>query len=291
MPATAKAYGVNLADGKAEDDIDGAARYMKDNLRRTGGNYKQALSIYNSGRPDAYKDPSFAGGQTTDYVRKIMRGVGGGPSATPADQDHRPAGRVASSAYTLGADRSGDRNALLLEWVQNRHKPGALAALAVGMQGAQDTPGTTTTITQADDGTLVPGGGGGGSGGRIARANAIDAKHYDYQWGGGHNPGVKPSHGTGHGSGQGVGFDCSGAVAKVLGIDARVSGEFAKWGKPGRAKGGKGTTVYSNGTHVLMEIDGRFFGTSKSNKGGGAGWIPRSQMSKSYLSQFTARHG
>src|SRR4051794_6659150 len=59
IPSTAAAYGVDLHDGKVTDDLNGAARYMAENLKRTGGDYKAALSIYNSGRPDAYKDPNF----------------------------------------------------------------------------------------------------------------------------------------------------------------------------------------------------------------------------------------
>jgi soluble lytic murein transglycosylase-like protein len=84
MPATARQYGVNLNDGKVSDDLDGAARYIRDNLKRTGGDYKGALSIYNSGRPDAYKDPGFAQGQTYNYVRKIIGAAGTtGKSSAP----------------------------------------------------------------------------------------------------------------------------------------------------------------------------------------------------------------
>jgi hypothetical protein len=53
-----------------------AARWMGQ-LYKQYGNYEQALSVYNSGKPDAYKDPHFASGQTYDYVRKIMGGVEG----------------------------------------------------------------------------------------------------------------------------------------------------------------------------------------------------------------------
>lgn len=87
IPPTAKAYGVDLHDGRVSDDLDGAARYMRDNLRRTGGSYAKALSIYNSGRPDAYKDPSFAKGETYNYVKKILGG-----------QDPKASGSVVSSS-------------------------------------------------------------------------------------------------------------------------------------------------------------------------------------------------
>jgi hypothetical protein len=115
------------------------------------------------------------------------------------------------------------------------------------------------------------------------RANLIDQQKLPYLWGGGHAKKVTNYKKT-------EPLDCSGAVSAVLGIDPRVSGQFSSWGKKGRAPNGKGITVYSNAEHVLMEIDGHFFGTSQSNPGGGAGWIPRSQISDSYLSRFTARH-
>lgn len=111
----------------------------------------------------------------------------------------------------------------------------------------------------------------------IERASKMDKMRKPYLWGGGH--GASPSM-TGP-------WDCSGAVSAVLNVDPRVSGQFARWGKGGR---GKHVTIYANGHHVLMEINGRFFGTSGSNPGGGAGWIPRTVISKSYLSQFSARH-
>lgn len=114
------------------------------------------------------------------------------------------------------------------------------------------------------------------------RADTIDAKRLPYKWGGGHGGKVDPATATP--------LDCSGAVSAVIGINPRVSGDFQKWGRPGRAPGGRGITIYSNPTHVLMEIDGHFWGTSKSNPGGGAGWIPRSQISPAYLAGFTARH-
>jgi soluble lytic murein transglycosylase-like protein len=34
MPGTAKGYGVNLHDGRVTDDLEGAARYLADNLKR-----------------------------------------------------------------------------------------------------------------------------------------------------------------------------------------------------------------------------------------------------------------
>ena len=96
----------------------------------------------------------------------------------------------------------------------------------------------------------------------IAAANKIDRAHYSYRWGGGHNPSF---------SGP---YDCSGAVSAVLhaaGLLNRpmVSGEFMRWGRPGPGA----VTIYANAGHVYMSINGRFFGTTRANPGGGAGWF------------------
>ena len=96
----------------------------------------------------------------------------------------------------------------------------------------------------------------------IAAADRIDKKRYPYLWGGGHNMSF---------SGP---YDCSGAVSAVLhsvGLLKRpmVSGEFVNWG----AKGPGAVTIYANSGHVYMSILGRFFGTTRQNPAGGAGWF------------------
>src|SRR5262245_15380791 len=50
-----------------------AAKYMA-GLVKKYGNAAQALSVYNSGQPDKYKDPNFSGGQTYRYVKNILGG-------------------------------------------------------------------------------------------------------------------------------------------------------------------------------------------------------------------------
>jgi|SRR5262245_16550241 len=62
--------------------LDWAAKYMS-GLVKKYGNPEQALSVYNSGQPDRYKDPNFAGGQTYNYVKKIMAGGDGGGAQAP----------------------------------------------------------------------------------------------------------------------------------------------------------------------------------------------------------------
>jgi hypothetical protein len=113
-----------------------------------------------------------------------------------------------------------------------------------------------------------------------AEASRIDRGHVPYQWGGGHL-GAQA-----HGSPV-TPLDCSGAVSRVLGIDPRVARDFESWGEPGP---GRRVTIYAKDDHVLMEIDGHFWGTSRANPGGGAGWIPRRLLGDAYLAAFTARH-
>jgi hypothetical protein len=156
MPATAREYGVNLNDNRVRDDLDGAARYLAANLRKYGS-YHAALSVYNSGRPDAYKDPQFAGGQTYNYVRSILSsagGAGGGGGGrtggpTPAQS---PAYRTVP-----GVDNSAQRDQLKLAYFQNSHDPNALLELKTGLDQARDTPSRRVRVRGAQP---QPSGGG-----------------------------------------------------------------------------------------------------------------------------------
>jgi hypothetical protein len=170
-----------------------------------------------------------------------------------------------------GVDNSALRAGLVQQFLGRRNQDPLDFALSI--RGAQDVAPVTKTVRKTTMSAKQP------SGDYAARASAIDAQHLPYQWGGGHGGKVNPN--------RAMPLDCSGAVSAVLGINPRVSGELARWGKPGK---GRRMTVYANGKHTLLEIDGHFWGTSASNPGGGAGWIPRSQISAQYLKGFTARH-
>ena len=123
----------------------------------------------------------------------------------------------------------------------------------------------------------------------VSMANQIAGHHFNYEWGGGHNPGFKPTSGTGHGSGAGIGYDCSGAISAILHAAGKlqapmVAQQFMSYGQAG--PGGKNDmTIYASPTHVFAEIGGRFFGTSMSNPGGGAGWFQRAATAG-----YTVRH-
>ena len=73
--------GVNAADPIAS--LNYAAKLMS-SLVHKYGSYQQALSVYNSGSPTAYRDPGFSGGQTYNYVRSIMGGANDAPAARAA---------------------------------------------------------------------------------------------------------------------------------------------------------------------------------------------------------------
>lgn len=119
----------------------------------------------------------------------------------------------------------------------------------------------------------------GGIAGMSAAANAIEAAHFPYLRGGGHQGSPAPF----------GPFDCSGAVSYVLQhggvkIPTMTSGELMNAGLPGPGP----VTVFANPEHAFMRIGGRYFGTSQSNPGGGAGWFP--PPDGGYIGRFAQRH-
>jgi sulfotransferase family protein len=102
----------------------------------------------------------------------------------------------------------------------------------------------------------------------VAEANRIAALELPYFWGGGH---LTPAPNEGP-------FDCSSAVCRVLqaagyGLRTTWSGGLMRWGAPGPGQ----VTICANPGHAFLVIDGRFWGTSDGNPGGGPGWHgPRS---------------
>lgn len=116
--------------------------------------------------------------------------------------------------------------------------------------------------------------------GVLAQANHIAQAKVPYLWGGGHAGKILPG-------GKVTPLDCSGAVSDALGINPKVAQDFKGWGEAGK---GQHVTIWASSGHVLMEVDGRFWGTSSSNPGGGAGWIKPGTISPAYLQRFTPRH-
>lgn len=155
--------------------------------------------------------------------------------------------------------------------VLTRHQFAGLNSLLAGTGGL---PGYLARFNRPNymaTGGLIPGYATGGLTGMLSEANKINARHYPYVWGGGHNSSF-----TGP-------YDCSGAVSAVLhaGGDLaapEVSGELMHYGLPGPGA----VTIYANPVHAFMSIDGRFFGTHGSS---GAGWYQGSA-----LPGFVQRH-
>jgi hypothetical protein len=82
-------------------------------------------------------------------------------------------------------------------------------------------------------------------------------------------------------------YDCSGSMSFAFasaGLLDRpmVSGEFAKWGKPGP---GKWVTIYANGGHSFMVVAGLRFDTSGRQRTGS-----RWQTASRSTAGFTVRH-
>lgn len=137
MPATAKQYGVNLGDGRVEDDIEGAARFLADNLRQFGGDYGKALAAYNAG-PGAVQKyggvPPYK--ETQAYVKKIL----GGASPQGSPQAKRPRGGD-TVTRTIPGKTSEDVAGALVDAMLSGRK-GALARAAALLDTGQYT--TTT---------------------------------------------------------------------------------------------------------------------------------------------------
>jgi TP901 family phage tail tape measure protein len=110
------------------------------------------------------------------------------------------------------------------------------------------------------------------SGGIVSRANKMDSMDLPYLWGGGHGGSINR------------GVDCSGAVSYALGVSPRVSGAFMSYGKPGPGSPND-TKVYASPAHVFAVFNGRGWGTSHENPGGGPGWL-----SYNSRSGMTVRH-
>jgi len=138
MPGTRRAV-IQATGGKvdpwksADDAAEAAVLHLTGKL-----GHRKGLEGYNPG-----------GGQ--DYVKYILgQKVGdvGGGKASPSTGGSRSGsgGRVVARTTTVpGVDRSAERQALKLDYLQERGKPGALLSLATGLQAAKDTPAQRKT--------------------------------------------------------------------------------------------------------------------------------------------------
>jgi cell wall-associated NlpC family hydrolase len=175
----------------------------------------------------------------------------------------------------------------------------AVAAPAAAQTGGTGTPGGTTPTTptttpttttapvgppgraiRRKDGTAVaPADAPPAIQAAIAAGNAI--KHLPYRWGGGHRTFFDS------------GYDCSGAVSRLLNAAGMLSsplpsGPLARsWGVPGK---GRWITVYANASHAYMVVAGLRFDTSavgeKLNQGSGPRWRATKRKPLGYTAKY-----
>jgi hypothetical protein len=314
MPDEAKSWGIDPMDSHAA--LNAAAKHMATMVRKYGS-YRKALAGYNAGEGAVAKYngvPPYA--ETQNYVRKILGGIhnatypGQKPKVsaptTSGSTDAQSGQQTPAEAPPLSLAAQVNPNPqvpfsspvapAMLDTSKYLGNSAAgttpqLPSAAPAMQTTNQTPTDPTTTDTAQTAPaatpikvkdLPAAHVTSGIQNLVARMDKIDAQHRVYVYGGGH--GSAPSV---HNSKP---IDCSAAVSLALKLPVRVSGDFAGWGKPGRSSAKNAVNVYFNGGHVFMEVNGHFWGTSHSNPGGGAGWIPRSVMDPAYLKGFSVHH-
>lgn len=305
MPDTAKAWGVDPMDPEAA--LDAAAKNMAGYVRKFKS-YRKALAAYNAGEDAVQKYggiPPYA--ETRHYVKTILGGINsatypGQKPKTPTKQttdgtteQPQEISLVSQASPVPQINFSAPAPPPMLDASQHLAGPAgptgqgpqALPATPPAQVQAPELPNVAVPSTEPFSGDSEPTAGAQqtlptGILKVKRRADQIDAERRKYLYGGGH--------GTPSKVGDGKPLDCSSSVSMALGIDTQVSGAFGNWGKPGKGKGKNVVNVYYNGGHVFMEVNGKFWGTSKSNPGGGPGWIPRAQMNAGYIKGFKVRH-
>lgn len=230
IDSTAKQYGVNVNDPISS--LDGAARLMRDALKKSGGDYKKALSIYNSGRPDGYL--KFA--ETKNYVAKILGGVTPQTTAPRAEPARSAASGTPAITGTPATPAGLTRPQILQQYLAQRGRPGALLGLAQGLGDLQTpaapsqpaAPAAAPTTTMTGAGPFKPGDpvlNGTGIGGRHETAGLAGYPAKDYF--------AKPG---------------SVAVAPVSGRVVRLSGHDPAQGPTNGPHGPLGWSVYIQGS-------------------------------------------
>ncbi|MDX6671639.1 MAG: hypothetical protein QOI91_2002 [Solirubrobacteraceae bacterium] len=199
--------------------------------------------------------------------QRARRGRTGGSSAVALRRVQRRLGLAADGIFGPGTARA-------VRAFQRRHGltadgvVGAATYRALGMR-----PGPTLHPRSARGRRIGRGGGNWRIRAMVRAANRI--AHHPYKWGGG------------HGQWTDSGYDCSGAVSYVLHAAgllsaSRTADVFMQYGVRGR---GRRVTIYANGGHVFMVIDGRRF-DSTGRDSSGSFWQPRMRDTGS----FVARH-
>jgi hypothetical protein len=120
-------------------------------------------------------------------------------------------------------------------------------------------------------------------------ARWIERKQISYCWGGGHSTKPGPSSGELGGCFP-FGLDCSGSVRWLFVLSGLPdpggipSGSFRSVVDPTTGETlykpgpGRHVTIWSNSVHVFVSINGRTWGTSDSNTGGGPGYAEHTTL-------------
>jgi hypothetical protein len=147
MPATAKSLGVDPRN--AQQNLDGGARYLKQQLQTFGGNYRKALAAYNAG-PGAVQKyggvPPYA--ETQNYVKRILG------STSPTSSATAPAATTKTTTVP-GVDNHAARASAFLGYLQDdktRNSPNGFLDLAATLKSLKDTPATTKTVAASGGG-------------------------------------------------------------------------------------------------------------------------------------------
>jgi cell wall-associated NlpC family hydrolase len=195
--------------------------------------------------------------------------------ARAADEDRNQADAIRTALLNREQDqlRKRDGTASRLASVQGR-----IAAIERRQRAAARRAMMAASATSAAPGGVSgnTGAGSGGGGDVVARvvAAASQIASTPYVWGGGHG-------------GASGGYDCSGSISYALAAGGLLngsltSGGFMSWGDPGP---GRRITVYANGGHAFMVVDGRRYDTSALS-GGGTRWTSAMRSTAG----FVARH-
>lgn len=158
MPATARSWGVNPDDPRAA--LNAAARNMAKYVKAYGS-YRDALVAYNAG-PGRVGKPLYA--ETANYIKRIL------PNGEPRKRTVRSGPIRSSPARTVagGVDPAA-RAAALQAYVAQRGRPGALLALASGLEDAELPAGGAVAAPQSTDRQTN----GSGGPGRSAKAQGL----------------------------------------------------------------------------------------------------------------------
>lgn len=146
MPGTARELGVDI--NNPVQNLIGGARYDAQQLKAFGGNYRKALAAYNAG------PGNIAAG--LGYADKILQGQSPHASAGPR-------GGGARTKTIPGVDNSGERRALLLQYLLNQssHDTTGNGLLQTVTQIGQlkDTPAKTVKVPGKSSATISHKGG------------------------------------------------------------------------------------------------------------------------------------